>query len=298
LFSRLIAETAIGLLVQIKVNFVCCILRLGRNKIRNKSVSYMKNPLLKSVCGAAGLLALGSLGLSSVRADQTVPVAYRMPVHVNCNVSESGCNNHPGPTITIDGSLTLGGLGANLILQNNLKGTHTATFSGWATNISLVPIGDGISIPKQPVLGGVGGNPYIYMQFYDAKGNALTEELFLGRCVQGLSVGGDFLNDVIGSTTVHSDGCDNHPGPIITMSGELILSGLKARIIFRNNVKGTHTAETFSDVDIIIDGTPLVIPKSPHQGGVGGNPLVLLQFLQGDGTAINDPVLLGRCNKL
>ena len=82
------------------------------------------------------------------------------------------------------------------------------------------------------------------------------------------------------------------------MGGQLVLSGLKARIIFRNNVKGTHTAETYSDVNIIIEGTPVTIPKSPHQGGAGGNPLVLLQLLQGDGTAIFDPLLLGRCNKL
>jgi len=258
----------------------------------------MKNHLNKSVCKAAGVLALSSLGLSSVLADVTVPVSYKMPVHVNCNVNESGCLNHPGPTITIDGAIAVGGLGANLILQNNSKGTHKVTVTDWATNIALVPIGGTLSIPKQPVLGGVGGNPYIYMQFYDAKGNALSEEAFLGRCVQGLSLGADFLNDVIGSTTVHSDGCNNSPGPVITMNGELILSGLKARIIFRNNLKGTHTAETYSDVDIIIDGTTLVIPKSPHQGGAGGNPLILLQFLQGDGTAINDPVLLGRCNKL
>jgi hypothetical protein len=82
------------------------------------------------------------------------------------------------------------------------------------------------------------------------------------------------------------------------MGGQIVLSGLRAHIIFRNNVKGTHTAETSADVDIIIDGTPITIPKSPHQGGAGGNPLILLQFLQGDGTPIADPLLLGRCNQI
>src|SRR5204863_2710670 len=100
-----------------------------------------------------------------------------------------------------------------------------------------------------------------YMKFYDSKGNALTDEMFLGRCVQGLSLGGDFLNDVVGATTVHTDGCSNHPGPVITMGGEITLSGLKARIIFRNNPKGTHTAETFADVNIIIDGQSVTLPK-------------------------------------
>jgi hypothetical protein len=126
----------------------------------------------------------------------------------------------------------------------------------------------------------------------------LTEELYLGRCVQGLSLEGDFLNDVVGATTVKTDGCSNHPGPVISMGGQIVLSGLKARIIFRNNVKGTQTAQDFRDVDLIIEGTPVTIPKSPHQSGAGGNPLILLQFLQCDETPIGDLLLLGRCNKL
>ena len=258
----------------------------------------MKRKVVISACGAVALLAVGSLGLSSARADQVVPVACKMPVHVKCNVNESGCYNNPGPTITLDGAITLGGLGANLIFENNLKGTHSALVETWATNIALVPLGSAIIIPKQPVLGGVGGNPHIYFQFLDGKSNALTQELYLGRCVQGLSLEGDFLNDVIGSTTIHTDGCNNNPGPVITMGGQIVLSGLKARIIFRNNVKGTHTTQRFSDVDLIIEGTRVTIPKSPHQGGAGGNPLILLQFLQCDETPIGDLFLLGRCNKL
>ena len=245
-----------------------------------------------------GSLVLAALGLSQAQADQTLPVACNMPVHVTCSVNESGCNNSPGPQITIDGAITLGGLGANLIFENNLKGTHTTLVQTWAGNVTLVPLGASIVIPKQPVLGGVGGNPYIYMQFMDAKGNLLGDEMFLGRCVQGLSVGGDFLNAVTGSVTVHADGCKNNPGPVITMGGEITLSGLKARIIFRNNVKGTHTAETYADVDIIIDGTPVIIPKSPKKGGAGGNPIIVIQFILPDGTPITDPIILGRCNQI
>jgi hypothetical protein len=258
----------------------------------------MRRKVIISACGAVALLAVGSLGLSSARADQVVPVACKMPVHVKCNVNESGCYNNPGPQITLDGAITLGGLGANLIFENNLKGTHSALVETWATNIALVPLGSAIIIPKQPVLGGVGGNPHIYFQFLDGKSNVLTEELYLGRCVQGLSLENDFLNDVVGATTVSAEGCNNRGGPVISMGGQIVLSGLKARIIFRNNVKGTHTAERFSDVDIIIEGTPVTIPKSPHQGGAGGNPLILLQFLQCDETPIGDLFLLGRCNKL
>ena len=258
----------------------------------------MKSKLLTSACGAITLLAVASLGLWSAKAEQVIPLAYKMPVHVKCNINETGCDNSPGPQITLDGLITLGGIEADLVFENNLKGTHSTLVPTWATNIALLPLGGAIVLPKQPVLGGVGGNPYIYMQFLDAHSNAISTEVFLGRCVQGLSVDADFLNDVLGSSTVDTAGCDNHPGPVITMGGEITLSGLKARIIFRNNVKGTHTAQTFSDMDLIIEGTPVVIPKSPHQGGAGGNPIILLQFLQSDETPITDPLLLGRCNKL
>src|SRR6185295_5051582 len=104
----------------------------------------------KATCGAMALMAAGAL---SARADQTIGLSYKMPVHVTCDVNEDGCNNHPGPTITLGGEISLGGLGANLIFQNNSKGTHSVTVTEWATNIALVPLDAPISIPKQPVLG-------------------------------------------------------------------------------------------------------------------------------------------------
>ena len=101
----------------------------------------MKKKVVIWACGAVALLAVGSFGLYSARAEQIVPVACKMPVHVKCNVDESGCYNNPGPTITLDGAITLGGLGANLIFENNLKGTHSALVETWGTNIALVPLG-------------------------------------------------------------------------------------------------------------------------------------------------------------
>ena len=253
---------------------------------------------MRSLITKIGGIALGAAMLSNLcYADQLVSVRYSMPVHVTANVNETGCNNNPGPTITLDGVVVLGGLQVEMIFENNLKGTHQTVVT-FSTNVMLVPLGSPISIPKQPVLGGVGGNPYIWIQFYDSNNKALTGEIFLGRCVQGLTLNNDFLNDVVGATTVSSDGCANHPGPVITFGGNLTLSGLKARFIFRNNVIGTHAAQATADVDILINGTPVTVPKQPVQGGAGGNPLILLQFEQTDGTEIGDPIMLGRCNQI
>jgi hypothetical protein len=250
-----------------------------------------------SVCGAVALLAVANLGLTSARADESIGLNFQMPVHVALNVNESGCDNSPGPQITLDGEIALGGLQLDLIFMNNVKGTHTDVVT-FKTNVVLLSLGSKITIPKQPVLGGVGGNPYIWLQFLDQNGNSLSDQIFLGRCVQGLTLNNDFLNSVAGSILISSAGCDNNPGPVITFGGGLNLSGLKARLIFSNNIKGTHTASAFTDVDIIVNGLPVVIPKQPVLGGAGGNPLIWIDFDEGDGTPIGDPIFLGRCNQI
>jgi hypothetical protein len=98
---------------------------------------------------------------------------------------------------------------------------------------------------------------------------------------------------------VDATGCSNNKGPFVTLGGEIILSGLHAKIIFRNNLRGTHTAEESADVTLIAEGQRVVLPKQPSRGGVGGNPLISFQFVDCDsGDPLDDPVLLGRCNKL
>jgi len=247
---------------------------------------------LKAV--AAGLALLS---FNAVRADQQVTTAFTLPMHVNATVDESDCQNSHGPTITMSGDIHLGGLKMRLILQNNAKGTHTTTVVS-QMDVVLLPLGGTITIPKQPVLGGVGGNPYIYLQFHDGEGNNLSDEFFLGRCVQGLKVNPDLLAAAIADADIHVENCSNKGGPYITIGGDITMSGLHARLIFRNNVKGTHTAEAETDVAIILAGSTITIPKQPVLGGVGGNPLISIQFLNGDGTPINAPQLLGRCNQL
>jgi len=44
--------------------------------------------------------------------------------------------------------------------------------------------GESISFAKQPPLDGAGGNPRVYLQFLDGEGDAVGDEIYLGRCVQ------------------------------------------------------------------------------------------------------------------
>jgi hypothetical protein len=52
------------------------------------------------------------------------------------------------------------------------------------------------------------------------------------------------------------------------------------------------------DVTIVLEGSTITLPKQPVLGGVGGNPIICIQFLKGNGDPIGDVIQLGRCNKL
>lgn len=255
----------------------------------------MKRMVTRGITTA--LLVLGLTTPALVSADQQVQCKYSLPVMAMCKVTESGCMNSPGPEITLEGQLILGGVQAELIFKNNEKGTHTAT-ANYGTNVVMLSLGDAITIPKQPVLGGVGGNPHIWIQFHNGEGKNLTKEIYLGRCVQGLQISPEFVSEIVALADVASVDCSNNPGPIISVGGTITFSGLHARIIFRNNLKGTHTAEDMRDVELIVKGSELVIPKSPHLGGAGGNPIISIQFHDENGEAIGKAVRLGRCVQL
>jgi hypothetical protein len=241
--------------------------------------------------------------MEEAQAAQMVSTTYAMPVRMQGTVETSGCENSPGPQITLSGALTLGGLGIDLIFRNNEKGTHTATEESIVETV-LLPNGESLSIPKQPVDGGVGGNPFIWVQMVDGAGRPLSGAIFLGRCVQGVTpFASDFFLPATAVAQVAAEGCYNNPGPYITLSGELALTGLNARFVFSNNdnpVGGPHRAGETTSVDVVVvpPGESIRIPKQPVLGGVGGNPWISVLFRDGGGEPIGGEFLVGRCVQL
>ncbi len=248
---------------------------------------------------------VGPLSADVTAASQPLSLAFSMPVTAHTTTSISSCDNAPGPDITVNGALALSGLGTRLIFTNNEEGTRTDTDQNSAT-LTVIPSGDAITIPKQPVLDGVGGNPFIWIQFTDDNGNPLTGEIFLGRCVQGLSqiVAASFSLPASAVAFIATDGCDNSLGPTITLSGDFTLeSGLSARLIFRNNDNPVGGPHEFAEaivvpVSLLPPGEDVSFPKQSMLGGVGGNPWIWLQFLSGSGADLMDPALVGRCVQL
>src|SRR6266567_1738380 len=142
-------------------------------------MKYAKSRLTNCHRILANTLAAAALALPAyAQVDLTKTLA--MPVRVQAAVDMSGCNNSPGPQITVSGAVSLGGLTVDLTFQNNVIGTHSYTVQN-SVEVTAVKTGSTLQIPKQPVLGGVGGNPFIWVQMMDGNGAALTSELFLGR---------------------------------------------------------------------------------------------------------------------
>lgn len=253
--------------------------------------------------GEADILAarVSDAGGAPVEVTRT----FDMPVRATASAEMSGCDNSPGPYITLSGDLALGGLGSRLTFRNNAKGTHE--YSNEAqVELVVVPAGESITIPKQPVLGGTGGNPFIWLQFTDSDGAAVSGEIYLGRCVQGLTVdaSADFASLARALASIAVESCENSPGPYIRFGGELgIRSGVNANVIFRNNdnpVGGPHeaTEQTVVTVRLLPPGHTITFPKQPVLGGVGGNPWISFAFLSASGALIGDEALIGRCEQL
>jgi hypothetical protein len=244
-------------------------------------------------------------GLSSrMSLPHTNVTELQLPVTVDYEVEFYECANNPGPFIYFSGVASSVGFGVTTIFRNNMKGTHEYEEEAYI-EASLLPAGQMIVIPKQPSRGGVGGNPFIWIQFEDADGNAISDEIFIGRCVQGSSFKG--AQDVAGGAVAYADytvaGCENSPGPNISFESGLSMNGLNARIIFRNNdnpVGGPHEAvvESSSVATVIPVGTAWTFPKQPVLGGVGGNPWIWTQFTNASANALSDEILLGRCEQL
>jgi hypothetical protein len=93
------------------------------------------------------------------------------------------CTNNPGPFINVSGSVSFSGVKARFIFRN--QDDAGAPHEAIAT-VDLTGIQEGFTLrfPKQPVLGGVGGNPWISVRFATAAGEPLSQEVLLGRCVQ------------------------------------------------------------------------------------------------------------------
>ena len=251
---------------------------------------------LRPITAAASLMLFGT-SATALAAETPLPT----PGTMSATPQASMCNNAPGPFITLNGELALEGINGRLIFRNNKKGTHEAS-EDVTVDVVLLNEGETIQFAKQPPLGGVGGNPFIFLQFLDGTMTPFSDPQLLGRCVQGLDpVVEDLDLSSVGEVSVTSGGCSNKGGPFISLSGEITLSGINARLTFTNSDQfPPHISEEDVQVDFVVldPGEQITFAKQPPLGGAGGNPLIYFQFTDADGQPISNELFLGRCSKL
>jgi len=246
--------------------------------------------------GAAASFLAASSYVAMKEAELDIPLSVQ--AHFKCKATAEGCTNNPGPFIKLEGEFFLPGIDGVLIFRNNKKGTHEHEEE---VRLKLSLCGDKeIKFAKQPPLGGVGGNPWIFLQLCDDKWDNVSDEILLGRCVQGLNpVSFGYRNALRAFAKIAAD-CANSPGPYISLGGDLKFRGLGCKLIFRNNLKGTHEHEEDVVLKIEVfksDDGVIKFAKQPPLGGVGGNPHIWIQY-ESKGNKLCDEIYLGRCVQL
>jgi hypothetical protein len=240
--------------------------------------------------------------LPATRADAAAAQlshGYKMPATATVNMTAASCTNR-GSDIEISGTLATAGLDMKMTLKNNVKGTHTVDSTSSAT-LSVAPAGGSMVIPKQPVRGGVGGNPWISFQFLDANNNPLGQRVLLGRCIQGTTgrISQQVLIDASAMALAQAMSCSN-TGSSLSFDGSRRQGALKGRLFLDNNYnKVVHqTAGTAASVTLSL--SPEATIRKGYANGVhgpGGNPWIYLQFLS-EGAALTAPTFVGRCQDL
>jgi hypothetical protein len=123
-------------------------------------------------------VALGTCGgsLVSLSGDFTLPATARATV--------TSCQNNAGAAVALSGALTIeAAVDARVTLRRDTTSASSSATSG-TLQILVVPDQGTVQFAKQPVKGGAGGNPWIYLQFLDATGTPVGQEFLIGRCAQ------------------------------------------------------------------------------------------------------------------
>ena len=91
-----------------------------------------------------------------------------------------------------------------------------------------------------------------------------------------------------------SSDCANNPGPWVHFSD---VGDVKVELVFRINMKGTHERIEESTTSVALDFSddPIVLPKQPARGGVGGNPHIWVAISSDEDDT--GEIYLGRCNQ-
>lgn len=229
----------------------------------------------------------GMLQATTLTSPSMAETKYQAPISLPGTMvyDPSWTCDNKGSQVTLSGNITINKTlpVARIELWNSPPGSKTASLLT-AYAVQLESPNGGVlndSLPKQPSLGGVGGNPYFW---FGLEGEALSQAQFLGRCVSQSTpakINRKFNQAAIVSLALSQLDCNNTGGPNITITSGRSENAVVGNIIETNNAKGTLLAtDVAAKLGIVFANGSVSVPKSVAAGGAGGNPLVKVQFLQ------------------
>lgn len=288
----------------------------------------LRNSALVGVAVAALLIPVGVSGLATPY-QMTAENVAKVRVDTSMFLEAVNCENSGGPQITLSGfSASRGNLDARVKLTNPSGKRSIQTTESAVMTLDISDLGS--SFVKQPAFGGVGGNPYIYVQMSGDAGMSL-----LGRCVQsdltfkGKNKTGNNGNGfwrawhnsadipVDFSASTFTSQCS--PNVTEFNMGNVLAwgrpgtndGGLNATFVFSNRGDlagksveesagpGNHYSADESDVKVSVSvgiGRFLKNGRDGNIQGIGGNPYVEV-FLSSDGRDTGSKGL-GRCKDI
>jgi hypothetical protein len=227
---------------------------------------------------------------------------FSMPVNAITRIALASCDVRNGPGIKLDTRLQLGGLSTQVEVENT-----TGTPDEAVATFQVLSTGADVTLPPRSDRAGLGGDPFVWVQFEDNTGQALSAELPLGACSQLVSpqeLVVDYSELVQATTAISVTQCGTEFGPMVSVAGQLALeNGLFAQVILRDDQPPAGTpAEVGADavrrIQLYSPGLDVKFQKQSLRAEVGGDPSITATYLDAQGTVIGVPETLGTCEEL
>jgi hypothetical protein len=250
--------------------------------------------LVKIISLAAIVLAVvtgNALAVKQVDKTLTIPAEY------SATILTSNCLGAPGPQVMIQSEINPVGLEAEIIFSQPGKADQ------FMAGQEVVPQNVPIPLTQQSVVGGLGDNPFLWLQITDARGKALTSEIFLGQCSQGSFSPTAVVNVPVEATAeVSASGCEAADPTVTLNNSQVEFAAINGRLILRNSTD-THggpgqTGEVELELVLLPTGQVYAFPQPVVQGTISPNPQISLQFREGGGSPVGNQINLGRCSTL
>lgn len=254
----------------------------------------------RSTLSAVLVAALLVLTGEASAASEIRPV-FALPVEFAAMIQATDCNASPGPRLTLGGELTPAALDIEVVFSHVMGAGDPQ--AGTSVRRAVVPAETPTPVLQQSIVGALGNNPYVWLQITDQHGRPLTSETFLGRCDEGLFTPTIAIPAAAQAIAeVSATDCDASFGPVISFVGQVEVSALNGRLIFRSSDAtggpGPKPAEAAIELVILPSGAAFPLPQENLLAETGGNPLVSARFQLEDGTAVTPEARLGRCSAI